>query len=100
MPRACAPGPGCRRLTPQTIVRPFFIPLWRWFEITRLEQMLLHDIVVQRDSQAGLTGNLDEASVHAGLLHALNEIDPPHRLRPMVLPIQEVFGSRRAVRVR
>src|SRR5262249_22248183 len=70
-------------LTPESIVRPDVVPLRRRFKVPRLEQMLFHDVVIERYAQARPLGNRDETAIDDRLLDSFDKIAPPRNVDGM-----------------
>jgi hypothetical protein len=60
-------------------------------------QMLAHDVLVERDAEAGFVGHRDEAFVDDGLFDAFHQILPPGDIQRVILACQEILGRGGAV---
>src|SRR5471032_2855207 len=84
---------------PLPVVAPVHIPLRSGFEESRLQKVLLDHIFVERDAEAGLVGDGDEAFVDDRLLHSFHQIAPPGHVHRVVFHDQKVLGSGGAMHV-
>src|SRR5204862_2971671 len=68
--QGCPPHVTC--LAPQAVVRALFVPLGRGLEVAGFEQVLFHDLVVERDAEARFFGHGDETVIDDGLVDVLH----------------------------
>src|SRR4051812_34718346 len=74
----------------QPVVGAFLIPLWCRFEVTGCQEMLLHNLVVEGDTQTWLVRHHDESPVDDWLIDSFDKRIPPRHIHGVVFHCQEV----------